>query len=1010
MTLWSLQAARESVLAGRQRRSAELESPAGTLVGSPTNPRNPTESRRRVLEIRLLGPLELRVDDSLMALPALKPRLALICLATSPGYTATIGELSDAVWGDEPPHGALNSLHVYISNLRRLLGPESVLSQGQTYSLDPSTVVDFERFEHEVGAGVQALERQDDVAAAAWLARALARWSGQPLGSEGDSEFVVALRSAAIDSWLRALEAWSDVRTRTGHPAEVVSRLAEPVLRHPYREVLRARYILALGASGRQVEALAEYRSARTNMRTELGVEPSQYLADAQSAVLRGDFPLSDVLVTSAIRLGLSLPVGTLVGRERELEALERLSSNPGVRMVSVLGHGGIGKTRLVQELVRQHPDHSAFVSLALAEPGDDLAKRICAELGLGEGADPLNVLTAALSSSAEEIVLVLDNLEHLPAASEVIGQIIVGAPLVTVVATSRIPLRVPGERRLTLGALEVTSTDGQLPPAGEMLLDRVWAYNETFVPSVSELTDAVAIAQLCEGVPLSIEMLAARASVFTLAELRKRLEQSLVGLISASDGDFGTESTGAVVRWSISLLNPMARAALATASTFSGGFTAIALAGVLGEDLDSAAEPMRILVEYALITSTAGDGTRRFDMLEVIRAVIQAELSDEEVAELRHRHAVYFRSTLDGGDRNAFFPSKISELTSIGAERSNYRRAVRTALRDDRALAGGLIDALGVAWMRVGSPQELKEWIDALLATASVSPELRMACLIHLLRVDQMQGNIDSASIFLRLHAVERDVTDSNLLSSLFAYRAIYASDRADAGEAAEALAQLDALPQNQIVAYWRSVARLSLLVITEDDEAAIDELTSFLRWAKPAGLELHSLSATQNLIYALMSSGRHAAAADLAMQQLEVVTDSDVMSRIVLLQESGEAFLWMGQIDPAITNLEMAVALAQKFGSDRLVGDALLRLAAARVKAQPDDADGAFLAGMALAWVEQSAIELDHSERLIVTQFLHEVQQAADGTPLAASRMLGEQAFATIGLVAGAEVASHR
>ena len=242
-----------------------------------------------MLELRLLGEMQVRLDGAEVSVASGRQRLLLARLALAEGRFVPASQLIDEIWEDRPPGSATNALQVYISGLRKLLGPAAVRTSGRAYALDDAAAVDVMRFREEVSAGLRAAGA---AAASDWLDRGLSRWAGLPCTDLDEVGFVSTARTGLIDLYLSAVEVRAALRIGQGAAAQVLPELRALAREHPFREGIHAQLILALAASGRQVEALAVFDNVRDQLAEEFGVDPGQALRGAQTAVLRSDLPV----------------------------------------------------------------------------------------------------------------------------------------------------------------------------------------------------------------------------------------------------------------------------------------------------------------------------------------------------------------------------------------------------------------------------------------------------------------------------------------------------------------------------------------------------------------------------------------------------------------------------------------------------------------------------------------------------------------------------------------------
>ncbi|HEY8647186.1 MAG TPA: BTAD domain-containing putative transcriptional regulator [Gaiellaceae bacterium] len=630
------------------------------------------------MEFRILGPLEVSDGDQPVAVAGAKPRALLAALLIRSGQTVSAERLIDELWGDDPPETAQNTLQVYVSQLRRTLGTDAILRRSSGYALAVSREqIDLARFEDLVESARDA----NPHVAADRLRDALALWRGEP---EVDGVRLAELRLAAI-------EARVDADLSIGRHAELVPELQALVAEEPLRERLRAQLLLALYRDGRQADALTEYARARKTLVDELGVEPGPELQRAHRAVLAhtDEAPL--------LAPAVSLPASTtpLVGRQNELAAVSALIGG-GDRLVTLTGPGGIGKTRLAVEVARAVDEHATFVPLASV-----------ADASLVEGA-----IQRALNTEEDigehlrgrSTLLLLDNFEQVLDAAPLVSSLLQVAPGLRVLVTSRSVLRVAGEREYEVPPLAA---------ATELFLQR----------AVGEVDDLEAVQAICDrldGLPLAIELAAARTKLLPPRKLLERLESRLELLTAGSrDAPERQRTMRATVDWSYRLLDSEEQVLFARLAVFSGGATVEQIEEVCTGDLDLIAS----LLDKSLLRRRG----ERVVMLETLREYAGEQLralGEEDV--LRDRHLASFvrlaaeaEPHLDASDQEAWYERLEAELPNI---RSALAHAIA---KPDPTAAVDLAGRLMRLWQVHGHLGEGEQWLDASLAAGDAPADV---------------------------------------------------------------------------------------------------------------------------------------------------------------------------------------------------------------------------------------------------------------------------------------------
>jgi predicted ATPase/DNA-binding SARP family transcriptional activator len=523
-------------------------------------------------------------------------RALLARLALAPGRMVTTRALAEALWPEDPPRHTRPALQSLVSRLRRALPSDGTLrSEADGYRLDlPPAAVDARRFEHLADQGRRLLRSGDAAGAAEHLAAALDLWRGAPLADLGAFPFAAA-EAERLEG--RRLGVWEDRAEADlilgAEPGALVSTLEPLVAAHPLRERPRGLLIRALAADGRRPEALAAYESYRALLAEELGTGPGPELRELHLAVLRED----------TARLtppgNLRTPLTSFVGREAERRLLgARMADH---RLVTLVGPGGVGKTRLATTVAPDLADHVWLVELAPVTDPADVPRAAARALGLRLSGDVLTRLAEALS--AVDAVLVLDGCEHvLPAAAHLAEDLLGRCPGLRVLATSREPLGITGEAPTPVRPMEPDT-------AARLFTERARAVRPGFTP-----TDEVeSVCRRLDGLPLAIELAAVRLRAMPFDVLTERLADRLALLSGGSRTAPPRHRTlRGVVAWSWDLLTGAERSAAERLSVFLGGCTARTAerAGV-AEDL------LYSLVDKSLMET---DGTR-FRMLDTIRA-----------------------------------------------------------------------------------------------------------------------------------------------------------------------------------------------------------------------------------------------------------------------------------------------------------------------------------------------------------------------------------------------------
>lgn len=685
------------------------------------------------LRVLLLG--DVTVARGATAIPVRgAQRLALLALlALRAPRSLARWEIIDALWGENPPASAVNAVQVQVSALRKSLGHDAILIAGDGYRLGEAIAVDVTDFVAATRRGASELARGQATTAVETLRAALDQWRGPALAGLDNAAFLATERARLDEARLGVLEQRIEADLQIGHHRDVVAELESLVAQHPLREGLRALLMQALYRCGRQAEALAVYDVGRRLLQEELGLDPSPALRAVHQRLLsQGESVPAQSSVLAAARRDLPALLDETVGRGSELAALAALLNDSRGRLVSVLGTGGVGKTRLAlaygAHLASTTGAAVVFVPLAHAEKPADVPATICQALGVRTGEDAVATVEAALQG--ERTVLICDNFEHVLDAASLLPRLLTVAPGLRVLVTTRQPLGLRGERLFHLQPLPATPGKGHRPSlAAELFLARVRDTDPTFQPTAAELIDIAEIAQRCDGLPLALELAAARTRALPVAELNRRLSDPLTLLATgARDAPERHRTLRASIAWSVGALTTGQARFLAQLTVFRGGFTLPAAAATAGCGIDEALPDVEALLDRSLIQRLPGtDGQHRFGMLETIGEYAAELLDEEELAATQRRHAGYYRDWLRPLPEPTRTGASLVTWQAQLAEQANLRQAVRWALAgSDGELAADLVVAAAWIWDQSGPQAELEHWLDQLLDRTDVGPGRR--------------------------------------------------------------------------------------------------------------------------------------------------------------------------------------------------------------------------------------------------------------------------------------------
>ncbi|MET8092093.1 BTAD domain-containing putative transcriptional regulator [Micromonospora sp. NPDC005220] len=641
------------------------------------------------VQFGVLGPLAVTTDaGEPVVVPGTKVRALLADLLTNRNQVVSADRLIDDLWGDDPPANPAGALQVRVSQLRKALNDaepgarELVESRPPGYLLRADSV-DADRFVE--------LTRSTD---ADRLTAALALWRGDAYADLADAEFVRAEATRLAEQRLAAHERLAEARVARGEHDLVAADLAELVARHPLREGLRAVQLRALYAAGRQSEALDSYADLRDRLAEELGLDPGPELVALHRRILEQDAGLSAPPKAAIIRNSLPAQLDELVGRGEAVIDLRGLL--PRQRLVTLVGPGGVGKTRLATEAARTRscPDGVHLVELAPLPAGDPrIAEQVLGVLDVREAAGTTVSATDRLVAALRHrhLLLVLDNCEHVvePVAA-LVARLLRDAPEVSVLATSREPLGLTGELLWEVPPLSLPE-DGDLDAVRRSAAARLFAARAAAQQRGFRLDErtAPAVAQLCrrlDGLPLALELAATRVRALGVRGVVDRLDDRFRLLTTAQrDVPPRQRTLTAVIAWSWDLLDEPDRTVLARLAVFPDGCAPEAAERVCRTDLDALAR----LVDRSLVVLDDSGAAPRYRLLESVAAFCLDQLAD--VDDVRARHATYYTELAEQADPELRGADQQRWLALLDAETANLRTAL--------VHGGGLRLAVALSW-----------------------------------------------------------------------------------------------------------------------------------------------------------------------------------------------------------------------------------------------------------------------------------------------------------------------
>jgi predicted ATPase/DNA-binding SARP family transcriptional activator len=670
------------------------------------------ESQSTVV-LRCLGSFDVAIDGVIVDCGGPKQRSLLAYLVLHAGEPVDLDTLVRAVWGDDAPDGAVRSLRTYVSNLRRLLGAAVELrGERGTYRLDlRSAETDIDRFRAAVEEAATVENPRDRSGV---LEEGIELWRG-PFLAGIDRSWVQ--EESAILGWerQRAVATWAEATIDGGQTERVIPVLALEVADAPLDERLCGLLMRALYGSGRQADALAAYRRLRDGLAQDLGVEPGLDLRELEEQILLHEAATGE----PEPRGLLPFPTSGLVGRDAEVEDL--LARTEQVRVLTLTGPGGVGKTRLAIELGRRiserrdRPVFFADLSTISDESAVDTILTSCVRVQPHPDSGPLASLIEYLRPRSA--LLIVDNCEHVAATTaRSLAALARSCPQVTLVATSRAPLHIDGELEWRTPSLALPEQDDasledlRQWPAVELLLKRA--------PTGFELTDAnrTDVVDLCrslDGLPLALELAASRLGSMTPAEVGAALESRLQVPRSDSSGESRHETLEATISWSYELLSERPRRLLDRLGVMSGGF--------LFEDVLSVCIPqpesaeivrgwLSTLVDQSLLMAETSGTRTRYRLLETIRRFALDRLGDDE-PDIRRSHAHHYAALAELEAARLLTREESDAVGELSAAHDNLRSAVGWTIETGDVDTASRIVASISDWGYFRSHYELSRW-----------------------------------------------------------------------------------------------------------------------------------------------------------------------------------------------------------------------------------------------------------------------------------------------------------
>ncbi|WP_043625953.1 BTAD domain-containing putative transcriptional regulator [Nonomuraea candida] len=876
------------------------------------------------MRFQILGPtIALGEDGEPVTLGGPRARALLTLLALHAGRIVSGEQLVAGMYGARPPEGVSNALQSQVSRLRRALGRDLVEFHPAGYRLiaDPQDV-DAGRFEQLARAGGQALAGGDPARAATLLREALELWRSAPLA---DAPNAVAAATALEELRLTAVEDRVQADLDLGRHRELVAELSRLIADHPLRERLRAQLMRALYGSGRQVEALTVYDEARKILDEELGVEPGPELAAAHLAVLRADPALGASAPRPAVqRHGLRAQLTSFVGRAEELAQVR--ASLRAARLITLIGPGGAGKTRLAIEAAEQEPGDVCFVPLAPVADDADVPSAVLAALGIrgalrtpptGPVVEPVARLVTVLAD--RELLLVLDNCEHLITATADLADVLLAAcPGLRVLATGREALGITGEAILPVAPLQLPPPEADDPldyPAVRLFADRAAAVQRGFAVDAGNAAQVVRICRALDGLPLAIELAAARLRTLSLPDVAARLDDRFRLLARGSRTALPRHQTlRAVVAWSWDLLDDDEQRMARRLTVFVGGARPEAAERVCGLP----EEVLFSLAEKSLVEFVGG----RYRMLETIRAFCAERLAESgEVEVMRDAHVAYYLDLVVAADARLRTREQLEWLARLDEESDDLSAALRWATESGQLqTALRLLAHSACYWWMRGNRTATAALADALLTRLGshrfdgMQEEYVMCVLVTAWAGeidDELRARLQEACALLPLTYVPQRIEFLAMLLSMFT---------GPPGDFARAYEEV--MRESARLSPWQEALAMAGSAFVLDGLGEVEQAVAHFERSLTAFRAIGERWGTVLVLSGLGSlhqkQGDHRKAHVLAGESLAIARELGAGTEIAeALCRRGDALLSLGDPAGAGADYELAAELSRRCGS---------------------------------------------------------------------------------------------
>jgi predicted ATPase/DNA-binding SARP family transcriptional activator len=923
------------------------------------------------VRFQLLGPMEVSVTGQPVKLPGAAERALMAQLLLAPGRTIAATILVDRLWSESTlPVDPMNALQIRVSKLRRALNSgglaDLVVREGMGYraEVEPSQV-DAHEFEvrlrqaratkHE-GTKRSTAAPSPDVLAA--YDEALALWVGEALSDFATEQWAIAEAARLSELKLAAMTERAQTALSLGRHVEVIAQLEPVVARDPTLESTAGLLMVALYRSGRQADALEAYRRTRDVLDESLGLEPSLSLRSLHERVLRQDaslggasdlalpapvlVPASRSRATEAARVtNLPTVVRPLIGRDGQLDALTALVDE--ARLVSLIGPGGAGKTSLalatVLRVADDFPDGVFGVRLAPVHDADQVPVATADALAvpLDGAAGDHDVRERIISFlGRKNLLMLVDNCEHvIDAAASLIDDVLGRCPNVTVLATSREGLAVPDEVQVTVGPLE-TPPESTAPgrvldfAAAQLFVERARAVRAGTVYEEGELQAIGRICRALDGIPLALELAAARMSSMSATDIASRLDQRFSLLTSGvRTAEARQQTLRATVDWSYTLLTTREQRVFHRLSIFRGGWTLTAAEDIVSDpdtQYGEVLETLGSLVGRSMLFVEPG-ATTRYRMLETLRQYAAERLAESgEADEVARRHAAWFRGMALDSEMALRGHGQRATLIRLRHDRPNLRAAMTWLAEPGNDPDGALSMAgsLGLFW-HLGRHLEGRELLARLLAAHAGAPSARASALQAVSLVERPRACLvhpsprcaETAGESLRLFDELGDQSRAALSRVLLAVQGVTGAGRDEQEQLlteAEAQFERDGDPWGPAVIGF---VRMETALKTGDESNAVPigraTAAVFRQLDDPWGLS----AILYHLGWGLRQFGRYEEAARVLEEAIDVAASAGIYNTVQwALADLGVGQIHQGNPELAVDLFDRAAAASEQVG----------------------------------------------------------------------------------------------